>query len=143
MAQSNIEELRKNDCIFYRNLNRVYPIIERGQGIYLHDTEGNEYLDFGAGIAVVNIGYSVPGVIQAMADQSKQATSEVKRILDVIQRATNVAVMATEEGITGVDDGVTQTEQAGETIQQLAASIGVSARAAQQIVASAQQQTTG
>ena len=74
MTQLNIEELRKDDSIFYRNLNRVYPIIERGHGIYLNDTEGNEYLDFGAGIAVVNIGYSVPEVIQAMADQSERAS---------------------------------------------------------------------
>jgi adenosylmethionine-8-amino-7-oxononanoate aminotransferase len=74
MAQLNIEELRKNDCIFYRNLKRVYPIIERGHGIYLYDTEGNEYLDFGAGIAVVNIGYDVAEVIQAMTDQSKRAS---------------------------------------------------------------------
>jgi adenosylmethionine-8-amino-7-oxononanoate aminotransferase len=74
MTQLNIEELRKNDCIFYRNLNRVYPIIEHGQGIYLYDTDGNEYLDFGSGIAVVNIGYNVPEVIQAMADQSQKAS---------------------------------------------------------------------
>jgi methyl-accepting chemotaxis protein len=51
--------------------------------------------------------------------------------------------MATEEGTKGVDDGMNLTGKAGDTIQQLARSISDSASAAQQIVASAQQQTTG
>jgi methyl-accepting chemotaxis protein len=63
--------------------------------------------------------------------------------LSEIQHATNAAVMATEEGTKGVDFGVKLTQQAGDTIQLLDSSIAESANAAQQIVASAQQQTTG
>jgi adenosylmethionine-8-amino-7-oxononanoate aminotransferase len=70
MADSVRAELRAMDRVFYRNLEKTYPLIERGQGIYLYDTEGNKYLDFGAGIAVVNIGYDVPEVIQAMIEQA-------------------------------------------------------------------------
>jgi methyl-accepting chemotaxis protein len=93
--------------------------------------------EHGKGFAVVAV------EVRNLAEQSKQATAQVKNILNEIQRATNVAVMATEEGTKGVDAGTQRTGQTGETIQQLAASIGESARAAQQIVASAQQQTTG
>jgi methyl-accepting chemotaxis protein len=93
--------------------------------------------EHGKGFAVVAV------EVRNLAEQSKQATSQVKTILNEIQRATNAAVMATEEGTKGVDVGVQRTNQAGETIQRLAASIAESAGAAQQIVASAQQQATG
>jgi methyl-accepting chemotaxis protein len=93
--------------------------------------------DYGKGFAVVAV------EVRNLAEQSKQATAQVKAILTEIQRATNAAVMATEEGTKGVDAGMDLTGQAGETIQQLATSIAESANAAQQIVVSAQQQTSG
>ena len=89
-------------------------------------------------------GFAVVAVeVRNLAEQSKQATAQVKTILDEIQQATNAAVMATEEGTKGVDQGMRLTGQAGETIRQLADNIAANASAAQQIVASAQQQTTG
>jgi methyl-accepting chemotaxis protein len=93
--------------------------------------------EHGKGFAVVAV------EVRNLAEQSKQATAQVKAILNEIQRATNAAVMATEEGTKGVDLGVNLTGQAGDTIKQLAANISDSANAAQQIVASAQQQSTG
>jgi methyl-accepting chemotaxis protein len=93
--------------------------------------------EHGKGFAVVAV------EVRNLAEQSKQATAQVKSILNEIQRATNAAVMATEEGTKGVDTGVDLTGQAGETIKQLAANISDSTNAAQQIVASAQQQSTG
>jgi methyl-accepting chemotaxis protein len=93
--------------------------------------------EHGKGFAVVAV------EVRNLAEQSKQATAQVKAILNEIQRATNATVMATEEGSKGVEAGAQRTNQTGETIRQLAGSIGESARAAQQIVASAQQQTTG
>jgi methyl-accepting chemotaxis protein len=93
--------------------------------------------EHGKGFAVVAV------EVRNLAEQSKQATAQVKGILSQIQRATNTAVMVTEEGTKGVDGGVRLTSQAGETIEQLAQSIADSTVAAQQIVASAQQQTSG
>lgn len=93
--------------------------------------------EHGKGFAVVAV------EVRNLAEQSKQATAQVKTILNEIQQATNAAVMATEEGTKGVDSGVVLTEQTGDTIRQLTQSIAESADAAQQIVASAKQQTTG
>jgi methyl-accepting chemotaxis protein len=93
--------------------------------------------EHGKGFAVVAV------EVRNLAEQSKQATAQVKAILNQIQQATNAAVMATEQGTKGVDSGVTLTEQAGDTIKQLAHSIGENANMAEQIVVSAQQQTTG
>ena len=89
-------------------------------------------------------GFAVVAVeVRNLAEQSKQATAQVKTILGEIQRATNAAVMATEEGTKGVDIGLQRTEQTGSTIKQLASSVGLSTSVAQQIVASTQQQTAG
>lgn len=43
--------------VFYRNQNWHYPRIERGEGIYLYDTNGKRYLDACSGSAVANIGH--------------------------------------------------------------------------------------
>ena len=45
-------------------------VLERGEGMMLYDTEGNAYLDFVAGIAVMALGHSDPGVTQAIAEQA-------------------------------------------------------------------------
>ncbi len=93
--------------------------------------------EHGKGFAVVAV------EVRNLAEQSKQATAQVKAILNEIQRATNAAVMATEEGTKGVDGGVQRAGQAGDTIQQMSQVIAENASIAQQVVASSQQQTTG
>ena len=35
-------------------------VVEKGEGIYLFDTEGNRYMDFTSGIGVVNTGHCHP-----------------------------------------------------------------------------------
>ena len=37
--------------------NRYPIVLERGEGVYLYDTDGKKYLDFAAGIAVQALGY--------------------------------------------------------------------------------------
>src|SRR5512136_2333930 len=43
---------------------------ERGEGVYLIDTEGRRYIDFTSGIAVTSTGHAHPRVAQAIADQA-------------------------------------------------------------------------
>ncbi len=45
-------------------------VLERGEGMTLYDTEGNAYLDFVAGIAVMALGHSDPGVTRAIGEQA-------------------------------------------------------------------------
>jgi len=45
---------------------------ERGEGVWLWDTEGKQYLDALGGIAVCALGHAHPGVAQAIADQAKR-----------------------------------------------------------------------
>ncbi len=81
--------------------------------------------------------------IKNLAEQSKQATKQVRGILSDIQKATGAAVMATEQGARAVESGVTQSSQAGDSIIKLATNVAEAAQAATQIAASSQQQSTG
>jgi adenosylmethionine-8-amino-7-oxononanoate aminotransferase len=61
---------KSQDFIFHRDLRKEYPVIDRGEGLYLYDDRGNRFLDFGSGIGVVNLGYSIQSVIEAMHTQA-------------------------------------------------------------------------
>ncbi len=81
--------------------------------------------------------------VKSLAEQSKQATAQVRAILNDIQRATSAAVMATEQGTKAVAAGAKQSTEAGESIRLLGESIAEAAQAATQIAASSQQQSAG
>lgn len=91
----------------------------------------------GKGFAVVAM------EVRNLAEQSREAVSQVRDILNEIQQTTNTAVMVTEQGTKGVDNGMTLVERAGEAIRELTATIGEASNAAIQIAASTRQQTVG
>jgi len=47
-------------------------MVERGEGVYLYDTEGRRYLDGSGGAIVVNIGHGVREVAEAIGEQAAQ-----------------------------------------------------------------------
>src|SRR5512132_2796576 len=50
---------------------RCYPLVAaRGQGAIVEDVDGNRFLDFNAGIAVVATGHCHPAVVKAIQDQA-------------------------------------------------------------------------
>jgi methyl-accepting chemotaxis protein len=81
--------------------------------------------------------------IRSLAEQSKQATVQVKALLDEIQKATSAAVLNTEQATKAVRSGVERSEGTARSIRTMAGSIQESAQAAAQIAASAQQQSVG
>ena len=81
--------------------------------------------------------------IRSLAEQSKQATVQVRALLGNIQKATGSAVMSTEQASKSVRSGVELSEAAARSIRTMAAMIQESAQAAAQIAASAQQQSVG
>jgi len=81
--------------------------------------------------------------VKSLAEQSKQATAQVRAILSDIQKATAASVMATEQGTKAVEAGVKQSRETDESIRLLMESIAEAAQAATQIAASAQQQMVG
>jgi methyl-accepting chemotaxis protein len=93
--------------------------------------------EHGKGFAVVS------QEIRSLAEQSKQATAQVRTILGDVQKATSSAVMATEQGTKAVEAALKQSGEAGESIRLLAESVSDAAQAATQIAASSQQQMVG
>jgi methyl-accepting chemotaxis protein len=81
--------------------------------------------------------------IRSLADQSKQATTQIRTILFDVQKAITSAVMATEQGGKAVEAGVKLSAQAGEVIETLAGSVEEATNAAMQIAVSSQQQLVG
>jgi methyl-accepting chemotaxis protein len=81
--------------------------------------------------------------VKSLAEQSQQATNQVRNILTDIRKATSAAVMATEQGSKAVEVGVKRSGQAGQSIQMLSGSVVEAAQAATQIAASSQQQLVG
>ncbi|MER3486251.1 MAG: hypothetical protein C4345_10045, partial [Chloroflexota bacterium] len=54
--------------VIHRDLRRAYPLLERGEGVYLYDTTGKRYLDgSGAAAVVTAIGHGVTEVVEAIA----------------------------------------------------------------------------
>ena len=81
--------------------------------------------------------------VKSLAEQSRQATRQVREILGEIQKSVGAAVMITEQGAKTVAQGVEQTTQAGEAIRGLADNMTEAAQAAVQIAVSSQQQLAG
>jgi len=52
---------------------RDYPLVaKRGEGMIVEDVDGNRFLDFSAGIAVVSTGHCHPDVVRAIQQQASE-----------------------------------------------------------------------
>jgi 4-aminobutyrate aminotransferase len=55
------------------SFTRAYPfVMDRGEGCWVTDVDGNTFLDFTAGIAVSTTGHSHPKVVAAIEEQAKR-----------------------------------------------------------------------
>ena len=55
--------------VFYREPRHDYPLAMRGEGVYLYDSDGRQYLDGSGGAAVSALGHSHPRVLEAIRSQ--------------------------------------------------------------------------
>ena len=81
--------------------------------------------------------------VKSLAEQSKQASGQVRIILNDVQKTISSAVMATEQGNRAVDSGVIQSKETGESIRLVLDAIMETANSATQILVSTQQQIIG
>lgn len=69
------ELLERDKRVSSSSLARVYPlVVKRAFGVNLEDVDGNIFLDFNSGIAVMNIGHSHPKVVEAIKKQAELMT---------------------------------------------------------------------
>lgn len=50
--------IQEAEAAFMKTYGRYQIVLDKGDGVYLFDTEGKKYLDFCAGIAVFSLGYN-------------------------------------------------------------------------------------
>lgn len=60
--------------VLYKTYNRYPVVFDHGKGVTLYDSEGNAYLDFGAGIAVMGLGYGDEAFNEAVKAQVDKLT---------------------------------------------------------------------
>jgi 4-aminobutyrate aminotransferase len=69
-AQAIIE---RDKAVLSPSYTRSYPLVaSRGEGAIVEDVDGNRFLDFNAGIAVVATGHCHPRVVQAIQRQAER-----------------------------------------------------------------------
>ena len=59
----------RTEEVVLHTYNRFPVVFEKGEGVYLTDADGKEYLDFGAGIAVFALGYGNRAYNDALKNQ--------------------------------------------------------------------------
>ncbi len=67
------EIIARDHAVVSPSYTRGYPlVIKRGEGAVVDDVDGNRFLDFAAGIAVVATGHSHPRVVKAIQQQAAE-----------------------------------------------------------------------
>jgi 4-aminobutyrate aminotransferase len=62
-----------DDRLISPSYTRSYPLVaKRGRGIRIEDVDGNEFIDFAAGIAVTSTGHCHPEVVAAIQKQAAE-----------------------------------------------------------------------
>ena len=93
--------------------------IDKASGASLFDVEGREYIDFGGGIAVMNVGHSHPKIVKAIQQQAERfthtcfmvtpyesAVTLADRLCKVIPGDFSKAVMFANSGAEAVENAV-------------------------------------
>ncbi len=68
------DQIEETEVSILHTYNRFPVVFDRGEGVYLYDTEGKKYLDFAAGIAVNSLGYHYPGYDEGLKEQIDKLT---------------------------------------------------------------------
>lgn len=71
--------IERAEEVLYKTYNRFSLVIDKGDGVYLYDTDGKKYLDFAAGIAVFAFGYN-----------NKEFNDAIKEQIDKIIHTSNL-----------------------------------------------------
>jgi len=105
MSEVNVNEIKKmkSEEILAKHKEYLFPsvvnyykeplAIDRGEGLYIYDPEGNKYLDFFGGILTVSVGHCNPKVTSKIAEQVNklQHTSTLYPTENIVKLAEKLA----------------------------------------------------
>ena len=69
---STTETFKIEDNMMLPVFNKQKLSIEKGEGVYVYDEEGNRYLDFTAGWGVTSLGHAHPVILEALVQQGQK-----------------------------------------------------------------------
>jgi len=103
--------------------------LERGEGVYVWDTEGNKYLDALGGIAVCALGHAHPAVTNAICNQASQLihTSNIYRIPAQEKLAEKLCELSSMENVFFGNSGAEANEAALKLARLFGHSKGIAA----------------
>lgn len=65
--------------VFHYEIGRAYPTAVGGDRCWVHDSEGNRWLDAGGGAGAVTLGYGIPEIAEAIARQANELSFAYSR----------------------------------------------------------------
>lgn len=86
MSKKLENTIEKSGKYLFGNYGRMPLCFEYGKGMHLYDSDGSEYLDLVAGIAVNSLGYSHPAWVKAVTEQVSRMT-HVSNLYQVAEQA--------------------------------------------------------
>ena len=69
---TNLDSIYKAENYVLSTYNRFPISLVKGEGSYVWDADGKEYVDFVSGIAVCALGHSNPSLVKAITEQAQQ-----------------------------------------------------------------------
>lgn len=144
-VRSQMESIAQSVIQLGEQTHTINEIITTVSGL----AEQSNLLAINAAIEAAKAGQAGKGFtvvaqeVRHLAEQSKNATAQVRTMLDDIRKAGATAILVTEQGVQSSDVATEQSLHAGESIRLLATSITEAAQSVTQIAASNQQQLVG
>jgi len=124
-----MEKDTQDSHFLHYNLKSIAPTVDRGEGIYLYDTNGKRYIDGSSGPLVCNIGHGVKEIGEAYAAQAEKVAYVFRSHFtsDPVEKlATLIAKMAPAglEKVFFVSSGSEGTEMAAKIAHQYYLELG-------------------
>ncbi len=122
MMESRETIIERAEEAVLHTYNRYPLVLDRGEGVYLYDTDGKQYLDFAAGIAVQALGYHYPGYDEALKDQIDKLlhTSNLYYNLPVMEAAQKLVKASGMSRVFFTNSGTEAVEGAIKTARKYA-----------------------
>src|SRR5690606_22765758 len=100
-VMTNREWAEKAGRVLVGNYKQQPIAVERGEGCYLYDVEGNRYLDMIAGISTVSLGHCHPRLVKALQGQAEKLwhASNVVHSLPPVELAERICAHSFAERV--------------------------------------------
>lgn len=108
------EYIKREEGAMLHTYNRFPVVLEKGEGVYLYDTDGKKYLDFAAGIAVEALGYGNRKYNDALKDQIDKLmhTSNLYYNLPIMEAAEKILKVSKMDRVFFTNSGTEAIEGA-------------------------------